>query len=380
VGTALRVLSALAGITLVFATLASAVRATILPRGVHDPLTSATTLVVRVLFRLRAGHMASYERRDRIMAMLAPTALMVLLTTWLLLLFSGYTLIYLAVATHSFERALELSGSSVFTLGTTGSNHFRADLVTYTEAAFGLLTLTLMITYLPSIYTAFSRREAGVSLLRVRAGDPPRAATTLIRYHRIEAVQYRLTELWRTWETWFVDIEETHTTFPILAFFRSPQPEQSWITAAGAVLDTASFWVAAVEHPADPDAQLCIRAGFQTLQRIAQVFRIPYDADPAADGPITIGRDEWDHEMREMAEAGVPLLPDWDQSWRDWKGWRVNYDTVLLNLARLVEAPPAPWLSDRSPLALESRWTLARDVRSRAQLPTTRARRGRRPA
>src|SRR6202000_678313 len=101
-------------------------------------------------------------------------------------------------------------------------------------------------------YQAFSRREAGVALLRVRAGVPPRAATMLIRYHRIEGkAEHRLSALWQTWEQWFVDIEETHVTFPVLAFFRSPQPQQSWVTAAGALLDAASFWVAAIEHPAD---------------------------------------------------------------------------------------------------------------------------------
>ena len=62
----------------------------------------------------------------------------------------------------------------------------------------------------------------------------------LIRYHRIEEPRYRLTELWRTWEAWFADIEESHTTFPILAYFRSPQPDHSWITSAGALLDGAS--------------------------------------------------------------------------------------------------------------------------------------------
>jgi hypothetical protein len=30
-------------------------------------------------------------------------------------------------------------------------------------------------------------------------------------------------------------------------------------------------------------------------------------------------------------------------------GWRVNYDTVLQLLAKLVMAPPAPWITDRGP-------------------------------
>jgi len=44
----------------------------------------------------------------------------------------------------------------------------------------------------------------------------------------------------------------------------------------------------------------------------------------------------------------VPVLPDQDQAWRDFAGWRVNYDQVLIELAELVMAPPAPWSSDRN--------------------------------
>ena len=88
-----------------------------------------------------------------------------------------------------------------------------------------------------------------MTLLQVRAGDPPTPATMLIRYHRIEDGGMQLTELWRQWESWFADIEESHTTFPVLAFFRSPQPQRSWITAAGALLDAAALWAAGVNHP-----------------------------------------------------------------------------------------------------------------------------------
>ncbi len=44
-----------------------------------------------------------------------------------------------------------------------------------------------------------------------------------------------------------------------------------------------------------------------------------------------------------------PLKPDRDQAWRDFAGWRVNYDTVLLSLASMVTAPYAKWSSDRAP-------------------------------
>jgi hypothetical protein len=349
------------GLIAVAGTVLSAIRATILPRGVQSRISRTSTGAVRALFRLRTSHSTSYERRDRVMAMLGPIALLALLATWLVLIMGGYALMYLAVTGHSLTRSIELSGSSIFTLGTTSDSRLGPSLMTYTEAGLGLLLVALLITYLPSIYGAFSRRESGVSLLQVRAGSPPRASTMLIRYHRIEEARYRLTELWRQWEAWFADIEETHTTFSILVFFRSPQPERSWITTAGALLDGASFWAGSIEHPKDPDVQLCLRAGFLALRRIADVFNVAYDPDPAPGDPISVSRQEWDEAIAEMEDAGMPILADRDQAWEAWKGWRVNYDTVLLNLARLVEAPLAPWVSDRSPVGgAPRRWVSRR--------------------
>jgi hypothetical protein len=85
-----------------------------------------------------------------------------------------------------------------------------------------------------------------------------------------------------------------------------------------------------------------------SLRRIADSYDMVYDDDPAPDGPISITRGEYDEACALMAAAGVPLNPDRDQSWRDFAGWRVNYDDVLRQLAGLVDAAPAPWSSDRA--------------------------------
>lgn len=305
---------------------------------------------VRASFRLWAGRRSTYDERDRIMAMLAPIVLIAVLLTWLIIIFAGYALMYFCVTGRSVAGSIELSGSSVFTLGTSSDAKFWPSVMTYTEAGIGLLLVALFITYFPSIYGAFTRRETGVTLLEVRAGSPPQATSMLIRFHRIEERVARLRELWQQWEAWFADIEESHAPFPVLAFFRSPQPERSWVTAAGALLDGASFWVACIQHGPDPDAQLCLRAGFLSLRRISDAFGLAYDPDPQPGDPISITRDEWDGAMAQMEQAGVPLVPDREKAWTDWRGWRVNYDVPLLRLARLTEAPLAPWTSDRSPI------------------------------
>jgi hypothetical protein len=49
-----------------------------------------------------------------------------------------------------------------------------------------------------------------------------------------------------------------------------------------------------------------------------------------------------------LAAAGVPVHADREQSWRDYHGWRVNYDGPLTALADFTMAPYQPWVSDRS--------------------------------
>jgi hypothetical protein len=50
------------------------------------------------------------------------------------------------------------------------------------------------------------------------------------------------------------------------------------------------------------------------------------------------------------------LKADQEQAWRDFNGWRVNYDEVLLQLAAMTMAPYAPWSSDRSAIRSSRRY------------------------
>jgi hypothetical protein len=211
----------------------------------------------------------------------------------------------------------------------------------------GLILVALLIAYLPAMYSAFTRRERQVNLLEVRAGTPPTALEMLQRYHRIHGLD-QLAGMWRSWEVWFADVEESHTTLAALVFFRSPRPQLSWLTAGGAVLDTASLVLSAVEVPYEVSAALCIRAGFLALRRIATILGVPNPADPHfPQDAISIGRAEFDDTLEQLKAAGLPLKPDREQAWQDFAGWRVNYDRCLTGLCNMVMAPYAPWSSDR---------------------------------
>jgi hypothetical protein len=186
-------------------------------------------------------------------------------------------------------------------------------------------------------------------MLEVRAGSTPSALEMLLRFNRNQGLE-KLGEYWNVWEAWFADVEESHTTLPALIFFRSPRAENSWVTAAGAVLDAAAITLSAIDIPYEISAALSIRAGFLAFRRIANYFDIPNPQSPHyPEVPICVDRAEFDEVLDKLAEAGLPLKADREQAWRDFAGWRVNYDRALILLCGLVMAPQAPWSSDRAP-------------------------------
>lgn len=346
--TVLRIVVFAAGVALVIWTVLSAVRTVVLPRSAASLIAAGVFRTVRVPFRWLANERRDFESRDRILALYAPLGLIILPAAWLTLVTIGYMLMMWSLDDlESLGDAFHLSGSSITTLGFAPAETFMERLLAFTEAGIGLFLVALMITYLPSLYNAFSRRETMVELLEVRAGNPPSATVFILRHHAIGWL-HDLRTTWLDWERWFAEIQESHTSYPMLVFFRSPDPARSWVTAAGTVLDSASLIMACVLDTERGPPGVCVRAGYLALRRISSFFGIEYDDDPAPTDPIAITRGEFDLVWAQFEEAGVPLKEDRDQAWRDYAGWRVNYDAVLLQLAQITQAPYAPWSSDRS--------------------------------
>jgi hypothetical protein len=344
---AVRVLAFVAGAWLALTIVLSAIKTVVVPRAIPVRLSRAVFLAVRRAFDVPLSRARTYEQRDAIMAHYAPYSLLTLAGVWLVGVLLAFIPMFWAVGWSLFRDAFTHSGSSLLTLGFATGHDLPTLLLTFAEAIMGLGLLALLIAYLPTMYTAFSRRETAVALLEVRAGTPPSAETMIVRYQAIRGLD-AMDELWSAWEVWFAELQETHTSLAALSFFRSPTPEHSWVTAAGTVLDAASLMQSTIDRPSEPAASICIRGGFIALRKIADFFAVPYDPNPDPDDPISVAREEFDVVYDHLAEAGVPVRADRDQAWRDYKGWRVNYDFVLLSLATLTMAPYAPWISDRS--------------------------------
>ena len=341
----------IAGAGLVLWVCLTAVRTVVLPRAVKAPLSWGVFGIVVAVFTFVAHRRRSYETQEGTLALIGPIGLLAVPGAWMFLVLVGFTAMFWATDPGLEVRgAFNLAGSSMTTLGFAPASGTGQHALAFLAALLGLLLLSLFITYLPSTYSAFQKRERQVTLLEVRAGVPPKAAVMLVRFQNIGWTD-RLSDHWTEWEPWFAELEETHTTNPAIPWFRSSDPRRSWITAAGTVLDAAAIWTSSVDDLELQDrvsANLTIRAGFVTLRAIADTFGIRYDADPAPTDPISVQRDEFEVVLDILVASGVRIIDDRDRAWRDFAGWRVNYDTVLLELSQTLHAPYAPWTSDRS--------------------------------
>lgn len=346
----IRILSGIAGFCLQLLVLDAAIRTFLLPRVADIRLSRAVAKAVGWVFRSIANSHRSYAFRDRILSLYASVALLTYQALWLLLSTIAFALGFIAVGVSNVVQALEISGSSLFTLGTAPSHGSAQNILEFSEAGVGLTLLALMIAFIPTLYSAFQRREISVSRLSVRAGIPATPWGVLEIAQSVESYE-RLDELWREWEQWFIELGETHTTLTILNYYRSPTPDQTWIGSAAAVLDAAALFNAAVDLTPSPTAGLCIRAGWLTLRRLADYFRIPYPVVLNSTVPITISRHEFNTVLEHLERSGVPLIADRDAAWRDYVGWRRNYDAIIEACYELFTCPRTDWnLASAQPL------------------------------
>ncbi|HZE03787.1 MAG TPA: hypothetical protein VE127_01095, partial [Solirubrobacteraceae bacterium] len=306
---AVRILAAVLGGLAVAVALLEALRAFVVPRGIQ--LRSSVVFVwvfraLRALSRLRGAR--EREAVDAIMVYAAPLSILGLPLLWLVVSLLGFTGIFWAIDGGAFGDAIVVSGSSLFTLGFDRPAGVGGAVASFCEATIGLGLLALVITYLPTLNAAFSRREAVVAMLDARAGSPPDALTLIERHHVYAGIE-TLDALWPEWERWIVDVGETHFTHPMLVFFRSSSPWHSWVTATAALLEAANFRLSAIQASGAGNAAawMFYRAALGAVSRLRAYF------DRVGDRPVEpVDRAVFERVLLHLAEIGVPIVDDHD--------------------------------------------------------------------
>ena len=168
--TVLHILSLLLGIVLVLSIVGSALKTVVLPQGGFPRLSQA---VFALVYRLLVHRYPNRSRAKALQALYAPVALVSLPLVWMLLMVVSFTFVFWGTGSLSLQKAFEISGSSLTTLGFSKPSGTGRIWIAIIEATIGLGLVALLISYLPTIFSAYNGREKGIIRLRPVAGTPP---------------------------------------------------------------------------------------------------------------------------------------------------------------------------------------------------------------
>jgi hypothetical protein len=283
----MQVSSIICGVLVLVIVLLDAFETTVLPRRVQRGF-RITSLFYRNTWKfwaLFAKHIKSKSRRETFLGYYGPLSLLFLLMVWAFGLIFGFGLLHWGLGEHvqlgkeavRFWTVLYLSGSTFFTIGfgdvlpISGIERFLAVL----EGGMGFAFLGIVIGYLPTIYSAFSKREIQISLLDARAGSPPTAAELLMRVGKYPQ-DAGLDPILRDWEHWAAEVLESHISYGVLGYFRSQHSNQSWLSALTVILDTSSLVIAGIDGMRSEQAKLTFAMARHAVVDLTQVLNIRY--------------------------------------------------------------------------------------------------------
>jgi hypothetical protein len=345
-------IAAIVGLLLVATSATSVIGTLIVPRSVASGLTKRVDALVNAAYLLTTKPIRDFKRRDRVLATQAAALLLCQLAVWLALFFVGFSLIFWPLVHGGITTAFRTAGPALWEIGSTSPRGGLEQAVLDFASITGIITVTLQIAYLPTLYSAFNRRETDVALLNARAGVPSWGPELLARTHYalgsgVSTVD-TLPDLYESWERWAADIAESHTTYLPLVRFRSPRPLSSWVTSLLAVLDSAAMFLAL--SPADAPtvaARLCLRSGFSCFNEIARAMGYDIPLEPDVDRGISLNYEDFLDAIARMENVKFPTERTAEDAWPDFVGWRVNYEQAAYALAKELDVVPALWSGPR---------------------------------
>jgi hypothetical protein len=327
----------------------------LLPRRVkRDPALVRTVFTYGWLpWRATARRMPA-QAADTMLGIYGPLGLLMNLVLWVATMMLGYACLQWAVGSHLGPGGATVNfGDDVYYAAATMTTDGPAGLAAHTtparilqivDAGSGLAVLAIVIGYLPSLYQAFSRREATVSQLDARAGSPPSAGRLVLRATRQDGWE-GLNRYLAGWEPWVADLMETHLAYPVLAYFRSQHVNQNWLAAICTVLDTCAFTIAAAPAGTVDSARFTYAIARHAVADLSYSFRV----SPALPAVDRLSEADLRALLGELAAQGVETDVDADTVRARLSRMRGAYEPYVNALATRLELAMPSWLAPESP-------------------------------
>jgi hypothetical protein len=342
--------AAVTGSLIILVVLWEAFETIVLPRRVtrRFRLTVVFYRATGTVWKIIARCLRKTSRRETFLGFYGPLSLLFLFGFWATGLVVGFGLLFFSeakvdTATSTFHTALYLSGTTLSTLGIgdvvphTAVGRFLA----VAESGLGLGFLALVLSYLPVIYQAFSRREVNIVLLDARAGSPPTAGELLRRHAGPNGID-ALMQLLRDWERSSAEILESHISYPAVTYFRSQHNNESWLSALSAMLDLTALLLSSTADAELRQARLTFAMCRHTVVDLAQMFRTPPHNLPAERLPLADAS-----RLRAQLEATGFQVREPQAAEAKLTELRQMYEPYLYALSHYLHMELPPWILAR---------------------------------
>src|SRR4051812_22322671 len=290
--------------------------------------------------------LASERSRGHLLSFCGPAIVVALLLTWSTLLALGAALIVHpqlgTTITNSnqdtptdFITALYVAGSSLSIVG--GSNFAPqsagAKLLFLLNSVIGTSVISLTITYLMQIYGALRSRNSlclKIHALSGETGDAAELLAHLFADNQLTAGYNNLSDL----AAGITDAKEAHHFYPILFYFRFPEPYYSVSRAWLVALDAVSLIRSALPKQADwlkqsgAVTQLSA-ATLLLLSTLSNVFLQDKASAEADSADHRQWRIRFEAARQRMRQAGISVTHDEDASLKSYIDQRRVWDHLI---------------------------------------------------
>jgi cbb3-type cytochrome oxidase subunit 3 len=321
--------------------------------------------------RIAAAHLPS-RGGDFVLNVYPALSLLGLLLLWLVGLVVGWACVYWGLAERvagqgDWVSLAYYSGTSLLTPAFGVASGEGVRFLSLVETLSGLGTIALLISYLPALYGAYSRREARLLTL----DDPIGGRLTPTRVIAVHVSDQNLDLFNRfcaDWEIWTAEVLESHSSYPMLALFRSQHPGQSWITALGVVTDAATLACACIVGAEVREPYFLYRRGRRAVVDIAAALNIP---EAPAD-LTSLTRENIEFAWEGLRQLGLDLR-DMDETQRRLQELREPYGNRLQQLIDYTLAPHGFWGHSAEATVVEEVARATAEARLRARRGRNRA-------
>lgn len=338
----LRILAGLAGASLIIIFFKSIIRVGLLNQQYQDPVAFWTGRFIFSLFRFRIRHLPGGKaKRAEIMTWFWPSMLIGIITTWFILVTSGFALLNLALAAErTVTASVVASGSALSTLGFSTPSTVTGQLLAIFEGAIGLFLIVYLFTFLPGFMDLMRERGSRVAWIYHRTGANPSGVgllTWLARNGRFHDPSF-----WEDWAIYFHALANSRSVLPVLCIVRPITPENSWVCAFASFLDALALANSTVEGALE-DGKICFTNGVAAICNTHAAMRgtpIAPTRDPAS---MRVKRSEYDAACAQLEAAGLKLVADRETAWKNFVEAHMTYEEEVAWLAAAISDPVPTW-------------------------------------